>query len=290
MNLVKRVITAYQKYVDSRVSIFKENPKAVSSGILSLGSELYMHPGITVIYGGESLGKTSVAKRIAIAANAQNLNTIFWDTENKLYLHDLGQLKGITLANATKLQGLKPVISSGLTDMIVVDTLTSMEERTFYIRRLRDMVPYVVLIAQMRDSWSRKRTVPACYEPTLASSHTQIYLTGREKLTIESVDMIRIQYKIGKYEADPKKEGNMDSFVIRDGIVDNLYSAYDYLRSRGRIGSLGYNKTLDGADLGGRFREVSQSPDVAKLILQTVWDDMHKESEKPHIMNISWYR
>jgi hypothetical protein len=288
MKQVKEVIQAYREFISERIELYKDNLLPVKFGVLPIDSQISLNPGVTFIYGHESAGKTSIAKRIAISSKNQGLNTLYWDTENKLFLHDIKQLEGIALANSTRSLGVNKVVASGLTDLVVVDTLTSMEVRTPIIRRLRAYVPYIVLIAQMRDDWASRKAVPACYEPILSTSHTRIHLTGRERHKIEGVDLVIIQYNIDKYEADRDKEHLKGSFIITSGIVDNIYTSYDYLKSRGRIRSLGFNKILDGDDLGGRFKEVIKKEEIVNTFINKVWQDLH-DTDEPCDINIGWY-
>ena len=288
MKQVKEVIRAYREFVSERLELYKDNLSPVKFGVLPIDSQISLNPGVTFIYGQESSGKTPIAKRIAVSSKNQGLNTLYWDTENKLFLHDISQLEGVALANSTRSLGVNKVVASGLTDLVVVDTLTSMEVRTPMIRRLRAYVPYIVLIAQMRDDWTSRKAVPACYEPILSTSHTRIHLTGRERHKVEGINLIRIQYNIDKYEANRDKEHLKGSFIVTNGIVDNIYTSYDYLKSRGRIRSLGFNKILDGEDLGGRFKEVAKNGEIVSTFINKVWQDLH-ENETPDNIDIGWY-
>ena len=289
MKTAREVIQCYMEYLDERVDIYSSNPSPVRFGVLPIDSQIQLQPGVVFIYGHESAGKTSLAKRIAISAKNQGLNTLYWDTENKLFMHDVNQLEGVAIANATRSLGIKQIVASGLTDMVVVDTLTSMEVRTSTVRRLRAHIPYVILVAQMRDKWATNRSVPACYEPLLSTSHTQIYLTGRERHKVEGVDLTRIQYNIDKYEANRAIENKKGSFILNEGIVDNLYTAYDYLKSRGRVTSIGFNKILDDKDLGGRFKEAIKTKDIAELFMNNTWRSLHKETNEVPNIDLGWY-
>ena len=291
MKDVREVIRTYREFIEERIELYKDNLGPVRFGVLPLDSQIDLHHGVTFIYGQESTGKTSIAKRIAISAKNQGLNTLYWDTENKLFLHDVNQLEGVALANSTRSLGVNKVVASGLTDLVVVDTLTSMEVRSPMIRRLRAYVPYIVLIAQMRDDWASRRAVPACYEPILSTSHTRVHLTGKERHKVEGVDLGGRQYNKKKYEANRDKENTKGSFIITSGIGDNVYTSYDYLKSRGRIRSLGFNKILDGEELGGRFKEVIKKEEIVNLFLTKVWQSLHENQEAENLRDLhtGWY-
>lgn len=283
MATVKGVIQKYQEMILEKVPWSRKNSEPTLFGVLPIDSTIKLNHGATVIYGHESIGKTSLAKRIAISSMKLGLNVIYWDAENKIYLHDMRQMKGLVLANSRMIGDLKAVLRSTAVDMLVIDTVTSMEERTSFIRTMLDFAPFLILVTQMKSKWGTTGSEPACYEPTLSTSHTKIHLTGREKITIESLDMFRVQYKIDKYEANPTLVGERGSFIIKDGIVDNIYSAYDYFKARGRISSLGFSKALDKEDLGGRFREVCYTKDIADKVISAYWGKGQPENKEIYI-------
>ena len=60
MKKVGDILTAYKEFIDDRVGLFAENPAPISFGILPIDNQITLHPGITILYGAESSGKTLV--------------------------------------------------------------------------------------------------------------------------------------------------------------------------------------------------------------------------------------
>jgi len=221
-----------------------------------------------LLYTNPDGGKTSVAKRIAMSLFAQGLNTVYYDAENKLYLHDLKGMEGITFANAYRDSGMKELVNSGLTDAMIIDTITSVSKtaQVPFLQKVRKTVPYIVAVAQMRDNFKTHLPQPACDVAIQGVCHTEIQLTGKEEIVIESLDMMRVQYKIVKYEANRKLEGERGSFIIRNNHVDNIYTAYDILKTRGLVHTLGRDKYIGKKNLGAIKSLKPGSPEADFLI------------------------
>jgi len=213
----------------------------ILSGIPQIDKELKIYPGTTLIYSHPDGGRTSVAKRIAISARRQGLNVMYYDTENKLMHHDPSLMNGIGLATAYRDSGLKELVANGLIDMMVVDTITGIHKSSqeAFMIGLRKQVPYIVILTQMRDIPNDKSSSPATKGHVLSAAHTWVYLTSREKVIIEGKSVARVQYQYTKCERERGLTGNRGSFIIRNNIVDPIYSAYDFLRSSGYIRSVG---------------------------------------------------
>lgn len=266
MKDTKNIINEYRRLIDKNIILYKNTHPPINFGILGIDHVAKIYPGMISVYSFENIGKTSILKKIAISLKDQGLNVVYWDTDNKLFLHDIKNMEGIVLANA-KTIGLKHLIYSKTIDVIIVDTLTSMTERTALIRNMKDLIPYMIFGVQMRYSINKKKSVPACYETTLSGMHTKIFLTNTEQITIEGIKVNRVQYKIEKYKDKSTTPTIRGSFIIKDGIVDNLYSAYDYLKTTGRIRSVGFTKFLDNEDIGGKIKDISNDPVIVEKII-----------------------
>ena len=239
---------------------------------------------MTVIYSQPDGGRTSLAKRMALSAHRQGLGTVYYDVENKLMLHDPSVFEGIVLARSYQESGLKELVAKGLVDCIIVDTITGIFHTSHeaFLIKLRKKVPYIIVLTQMRDSFAFNKSVPAARDHVLSSAHTALYLTGKEKVTIEGIDVMRVQYQIVKYEADRSKEGTRGSFVIRKNIVDNVYSVYDYMRAQGLIRSVGkekYFQDVVGEIPIGLIKKVVASPDESKHLIELGLKEMKLKTE-----------
>jgi hypothetical protein len=254
MQTVQDVLASFLEYSRERSATPAVTWDPLLFGSITLDQHIPLNPGITLISGHADIGKTSLAKRIAVAAEKQGMNVVYYDVECKMHYHDLSPLRseGIVFANSYRDSGLKHIVANGIVDVMIVDTVTSLYKNAqhLFLTKARRSVPYVILLSQMRMDIKKNKSVPAVTDQVMSSSHTHIHLTGRETITIESIDMCRVQFEIGKYEADRTLQGKRDSFIIRDNIVDNLYSAYDHIKSDGRVQSVGRDKYIDGEFIG----------------------------------------
>lgn len=209
-----------------------------------------VYPGVTILYSQPDGGRTSLAKRLALSAQRQGLTTFYYDVENKLTLHDPALFAGIGFASSYRESGLKELVENGLIDCIVVDTITGIHRGSHepFIIRLKKKVPYIIVVTQMRTAIQYQKSVPAARDHVLSSAHTMIHLTNKEKIRVEGIDVLRVQYQYSKYEKDTSLEGKRNSFIIRNNIVDNLYSIYDRLRAKGLIHSMGKVKFFQDGD------------------------------------------
>ena len=66
-------------------------------------------------------------------------------------------------------------------------------------------------------------------------------------------------------------------FIIKNSVVDNIYSSYDYLKSNGRIRSVGFTKFLDNESLGGKFKRVINNKETTDLIMKSAWETISGE-------------
>lgn len=250
MDDVKNVLNSYLSKIENRTEVIERFKYAYSilTGIPAIDNHIKFHPGVIVIYSHPDYGRTSVAKRMALSAMKQGLNTFYYDVENKLMLHDPALFAGMGVANSYTNSGLNELVYNGLIDFIVVDTITGIHKisQESFLIQLKKKVPYILVLTQMRDFIQLNKSGPAAKDHVLSSAHTNIFLSNKEKVTIESIDVLRVQLQITKYEKDPGIEGIRESFIIRNNIVDNVYSLYDLLRSSGLIKSMGKEKYYQG--------------------------------------------
>jgi len=274
----KRVIIAYLEAIEHRTLSYHASSVHASSGIITLDCITGIRPGITCIYGHDSIGKTAVAKRIAAHSRNTYKFVLYYDAENTLYCHDQKELEGILLANATAIQGIDDWLQSRLLDVAIIDTITALQNQSAMLlyHKMKKAVPYIILVGQMREWVNKPAPVPAIPQQLLGCAQMHLHLTSREKITIGGVDMLRVQWCIGKYEGDHTIENTRGSFIIRNGMVDNLYTAIDVLRSRGRMVSRGPLKMLGHTTLGS-YRDIEADMVLTETVLTAAWNELSKE-------------
>jgi hypothetical protein len=280
MDEVQSVLQSYEKHLKNRADSFVHNTNIDSLlfGISSLDAVIKMRPGTTLVHAHNDIGKTSVAKTVAVAAKRQGLNVMFYDVENKLSLHDSARLLGIGHASSSRSSGLQNIIRQGIVDMLIVDTITGIPDMSqdLFMTKVRPFVPYILLTSQRRHPYFEAKSVPAVKPEILTSANTIISLESKETITVEGEDFLRVQFKVEKYETDRNMNGSRSSFIIRNNFVDNLYTAYDYLRSSGEITSIGRRKTLSCGSSEISFESMKKAagdPELVKKIM-----DVYHES------------
>jgi hypothetical protein len=263
-----RVIETYRQLLGNRLVFTSQKPEPLRFGVLSLDAMLSFRPGITVIYSQSDIGKTSLAKRIALSLVLQGKTVCYYDAEGKMFLHDKTILQDVVFVDSDRYDVMLKLITMNVLDCIIVDTVTSVNHSRVhaFLTNIRASVPYIVLVAQMRLDIKSNKSIPACSDTVLSSAHTLLYLTESEKITVESVDMKRVQYAVSKYEGEPDKQGKRDSFIIRNNIVDNRYGAYDILHATGVIRSFGPSKKMDGEPIG-QISEMVRRADLSEILM-----------------------
>lgn len=274
---VERVLKSYITKIGSRTATLTDDIIApVVTGVPSMDENLRLYPGMTLIYSHPDGGRTSLAKRLAISAHKQGLNTVYHDTENKLYLHNPKVFDGIVLAHSYKESGLKEIVANGFVDFMIVDTITGLHKSSqeSFLIQVKKYVPYIIVLTQMRDMIQQNQSSPAAKDHILSSAHTWIYLTSKENLIIEGVSVERIQYQYTKCEMKRELTGYRSSFIIKDNIADSVYSAYDFLRSSGFIHSIGKCKFYtdqNGVDVElGAVKDIAEDESKSKQLI-SIW-------------------
>lgn len=281
MHDTQTIITAFLEKIENRNQVIrdKELLPPLVTGVPSYDQVFRLHPGVMVVYSGPDGGRTSFAKRIAVSTKRQGLSTVYFDVENKLTLHDRRLFETIAIAHSYKESGLKELVNKGLVDCIIIDTITGIYHTSHesFLIKLKKKVPYIIVLTQMRRSNLFHRSVPAAHNYVLSTAHTGIYLTGKEKQTIERTSVMRIVYQVVKYEADREKEGYRGSFIIRNNIVDILFSVYDYVKSHGYIrmhGSKKYLVTQDGECAITSITRLLEHTDTAETFIKMSLNEM----------------
>lgn len=275
MASVMRVISEYTDIVTAQCEMELPRLPAVPLGVLTYDAHAALRPGITVIYSQSDMGKTSFAKRVAMSCTARGLSVLYIDTECKLYLHDRAGLQGVVFADAERWSAIMTFLSARVIDVVIVDTLTGINHSRVraFLTNMRRTVPYLIFLVQMRQNMNGYGMIPACSDTVLSSAHTHIYLTSSEKVTREGLDMRLVQFGIVKYEPDLGVDGVRESVIIRNNVVDNLYTAFHVLHARGRIRAYGGKKFLDGEEMP-RYRDIARDPAEAVRYIELAWGEL----------------
>jgi len=275
MSDVKLIISKFIEIIDKNTEYYKKPVSPIRFGVLSLDAYYELHPGVIIISGHESSGKTSLGKTIVASALRQQLYTLYHDTENKLFLNDLSALKNSLFANNIEGIQLEYWIKTKLLDMVLIDTVTTLNYNTsnYLIDKMRPYIDFIILLTQMRVDIKTQKNIPACNPIHISNSHTRILFTNIEKIQVGSLDMKRVHYIMSKYTANIKLERSRGSFIIRNNMIDNLYTAIDILRTRGRISSRGPLKYLDD-ELLGNYNKFTNDPEICNRLIIEAWSEL----------------
>lgn len=271
---VRRVLEAYASHFEDRLEEIhtQGDSRQLFIGIPTLDRIFTLRPGITIIYSPPDGGKTSLAKTLARSATVQGLNVAYYDAEHKIPYEDLLCMTGVTISTSYTESGLKSIVTSGILDMLVVDTITSVPDiaQHAFVNKIRRRVPYLILVSQMRTDIKANALVPAVDKRVQASSSIELYITSREKIHLEGLDMNRVQCSLVKYAPDRSREKIRESFVIYRNLVDPLATLYDRARSEGYIRTFGRDKSL------GEFSFGSLKSLAGSEIEPIFWDGISK--------------
>lgn len=272
MNTVRLLTDRYADLIIGRTETGMESYMDIPSGILSLDSFAAIKPGITLIYGSDSSGKTSLAKRIAKSATMRDLTVLYADTDHKLANHDKEYLRGCYMTGATEAAAVHKIFSHRLIDVLVVDTITAMLPKTqqYLIHHARKCVPYIIIVSQMRYDMEKNVMVPAVWDTVAALAHTHIHLTNHEQIYLDDVDVTRVYAAVSKTQ-DSFLRNTSTAWIVKDHIIDNILTALDMLSCSGHISSIGPVKYVHGEEIGD-VATIRKTPDMAQLVVQSAWE------------------
>lgn len=284
---VQKILKSYSNFQKKELGDICDMPEPLLSGIFPIDAMIRIHPGISIIYSRDDLGKTSVLKRIAKALYSQGKNVIYMDAEHKLYMNDLEELSGVYLTYPDKVEAVKELAALGHIDVLIVDTISSMPSNTLkaFIFTMRKYVPFLIFSAQMRVDINTRKSVPACSDSILSTAHTHIYLTESEKIRFEEFTMRRVQFSIMKYEVDYNVRRDKSSFVIYNNIVHNEWSSIDLLHAIGRIRSYGQNKLYDDIDIG-KYKDIYTNNEMMDILIMEASSELSKNPVKKEVIDV----
>ena len=277
MDTVRLLTDRYADLIIGRTETGLETYTEFQSGIVSLDSFASIKPGITLIYGSDSSGKTSLAKRIARSALAHDLTVLYADTDHKLTGQDKEYLRGAYLTGATEAAAVHKIFSHRLIDVLIVDTITAMLPKTqqYLIHHARKCVPYIIIVSQMRYDMENEKMVPAVWDTVAALSHTHIHLTNHEQIFIDQVDVTRVYAAVSKTQ-DKFLRNTSTAWVVKDHSIDNVLTSIDMLACSGHLSSIGPVKYVDGEELG-ELGTILASPEKSHLVVSTAWENISKK-------------
>jgi hypothetical protein len=281
MDVVENVILKYRDYIDN-VSVTEEIYPEIPYGIMGLDSHIHCNHGITLIHGFDSSGKTSILKTMALSASILELNTLYHDPENKLFLKHMENIEGILFSNSSSIIPIKEWLHDRLLDIIIVDSFSGMvtNSQKLLIHQLRKSVPYVIGSTQMRYSFEKLKHVPACAEVILSTSHTRIMITGGETIKFGQDSMKRIYVQIEKYK-DQKIEKSRLNLIIKNNIVCNFHQCLDTLRIKNRLTNVSNKRYLD-KKLLGTYDEILNNKEYYIPIFKATAEELNVQKYTDH--------
>lgn len=234
----------------------------ICSGILTIDNIVNIKPGITMIYGPDSSGKSAISKSIARISHKKGLNVLYVDTETKLTPEDNTYLNGVFYTNQTEAQAIHRILNYRLIDVMVVDSITAMlpQSQNYLIHHARKTVPYIIITSQLRYDMENNIMVPACWDTIKSTANTHIKLTDPVNIEKGHYDFMRCGFYITKH-SDNFKVGEGSSFVIKRNWIRNSYTAFDLLDNCGKINRYGDTPTYQGKviDFDDEHSEITQS-------------------------------
>ena len=287
MDTVRLLTDRYADMIIGRTETGLEAFAEFPAGIVSLDSFSAIKPGITLIYGSDSSGKSSLAKRIAKSAQMLSMNVLYADTDHKLTNLDKDYLRGCYLTGATEAAAVHKIFSHRLIDVLVIDTITAMLPKTqqYLIHHARKCVPYIIIVSQMRYSMEQNKLVPAVWDTIAALAHTHIFLTNHEQIVIDDIDATRVYAAVSKTQ-DKVLRNTSTAWVVRDHEVNNVITGLDMLTCSGNISSIGPVKYLDGEELGD-VHQILQHDDRRYLVVSSAWESISKKRGNYDLFGVS---
>lgn len=267
-HVVEQGVLRYMEEVQTRALTITRKHTGLPSGILTLDAITSIPPGITLIYGKDSSGKTSLAKTIAGTFLKSEMNVVYSDAEHKLDSEDEAYLAGAILHRGHAIAPLRQLLRAKLIDLTVVDTITSLPSYYNTTIPLEKSVPFLLYIAQMRIGGAGYIMTPACSEQTLASSSLQLEIESRESIEIEGEPLYRIQVRIVKATNDHRVKGTRFPVILKDGLASSFYTAYDILKAEGQIYTTGRSKFIGNTNIGTLKAMNRQNRD---LVCELAW-------------------
>lgn len=242
--------------------------------VIGLDHLVALYPGWCIVSGHEDSGKTSLA--LAIARGLSSIRTVVViDGEGKL-VHHLHHLTPACVVVPPEMDVVGELVRSGLVDVVVVDTITSIAQQRSLLSMLSQFVPYVILVSQMRVDLDSGRMVVAGTDIMKSRTYMQIMVMGGENVTIEGESVRRVQFVVDKYEPDRRREGQRGCFVIRNNGHDRLYTAYDIIKSRGLVDAVGRHKFIGDTDIG-LLRDVRTDEEMISSLSTMARNELRRE-------------
>lgn len=261
MDTVETIASAFVNYSLESINENEHPPIYLNEP----GIEIPILSGLTLIYGGPDVGKSSLLCGICRAVERAYI-VAYLDSEGKLSREQLQVISlrpHIVYAKDYITSGLREVSMRGILDIIFIDSVTAIYgvSQHPFLRRLKGVVPYIICSAQTRTDIVKGKQVPALFPESFSLAQTVVRLTERERVSVEGVELGRVYYTVEK-SSDTMYTGRKGSFIIHNGVYDPFYTAYDILKNHGVIRSIGSIKYLtreDGSEITlGKITKLSR--------------------------------
>ena len=273
MDVVQQMTDRYADLVTDRVERGFESFPDLPYGVMTLDSWSYLKPGCTLIYGQDSSGKSSLAKRIARSARFKGCTVLYVDADHKLTAGDKEYLRGCYLTGATEAAAVHHIFHNRLVDVLIIDTITAMLPKTqqYLIHHARKSVPYIVIVGQMRYDMESNRMVPAVWDSIASGAYQHIHLTNHEQIDVDGCDMTRVYAQVSKTN-DVSLRNGTTAWMVKNHEINNVLTGFDLLQCAGRIQSVGPVKYLDGEEYGS-IHDITAK---GNALLHAAWQSMTK--------------
>lgn len=251
MATVEEILKDIGDIIFEKKEIMDEEQVKISSGIMTFDNITKITPGITLIYGRDSSGKSAIAKSVARISHKRGFNVLYVDTEGKATKSDHEKMSGVFYSTSTEAQAIHKILHYRLIDVMVVDSLTAMlpQSQKYLIHHARRTVPYIIATSQMRYDMKNNIMVPACWDETKSNAKLHISLEDPTNILEGKNDYTRYKFAIMKSQ-DQGIVGEASAFVVKNNWVKNSYTSFDLLNSINLIERYGNapvlnNKVID---------------------------------------------
>ncbi len=282
---VSRVIREYDSAIAA--NLCSTTHPDVSYGIVGF-EDFPLCPGITLIYGWESTGKSSLAKRIARGLHEQGSEVLFVEADSKRTNSDAVNMSGVFHTEDTEGKSIHRFLSYHLIDVVIIDSLTALTPSTqkYLMHHARRVTPYVIATTQMRYNSSKEKIIPAVSDTLQAMASTHIYLKDPLPVNFDGLTSVRTTARFIKHP-DHRIQDQERELTIVNNMVHNSLTAYSKLYSGGRISSMGAVKYVDSHCIG-TISSLIETEDSQNRLMGIVGD--HGEGIQPFYSSDPLYK
>lgn len=261
---VENVINLYEEAVS--LTLQSEIHPDLRYGIVGF-EDIPLCPGITLIYGWESTGKSALAKRIARSLSESGENVLFVEADSKRSVRDHLIMPTVFHTEDTSGEAIHRFLTHRLIDVVIIDSLTALlpNAQRYLLHHAKKTSPYVIGVTQMRYQANREKVIPAVSDLVQSMASTHIYMNDALPLSIDGITSVVTTATFMKHP-DPRVVKQVRPVVIIGEVIHNGLTAFHRLQSEGRIESMGLVKYVDKQRIG-HIHSLVTDPAVSREIL-----------------------